>query len=83
MTLTLQPVEVAARHDNEGQLVFADGRLVALLVRLSQLHEDAAGRWFLEVGFEALDYPSAIDFPDLDAALAWIEARLARGEESA
>ena len=76
MALTLQPVEVASRHDSEGQLVFADGRLAALLVRLSPMHEAAAGRWFLEVGFEALGHPPSIDFADLDAALAWIEARL-------
>ena len=76
MTLALQPVQVASRHDNEGQLVFADGCLVAVLVRLSDLHGKEAGCWFLEVSFEALNDPAPRSFPDLDGALEWIAERL-------
>ena len=50
MSLQLQPVLVASEHnDSESQLVFSDGYLVAVLVRLSDLHQEAAGKWFLEV----------------------------------
>jgi hypothetical protein len=35
MILTTQPVRVATGHDEEGCLIFADDRLVAVLVRLS------------------------------------------------
>lgn len=76
MNFTLQPVNIANRHDGEGQLVFADGRLLAILVRLSDIHDDTAGSWFLEFGFEDLDHPPQAIFPNLEAALDWIRARL-------
>jgi len=56
MSLQLQPVRVkTGSHDTEGQLVFSDGFLVAVLVRLSQDHEEEAGLWFLEAGFDGAD----------------------------
>ena len=76
MSLTLQPVQFANRHDDEGRLVFSDGRLLALLVKLSKMHGAEAGSWFLEFGFEELDHPPQSVFPDLDAALHWMLARL-------
>ena len=52
MNLRLQPVQVATGSaDTESQLVFAAGYLVAVLVRLSDDHQDEAGMWFLEAGF--------------------------------
>lgn len=77
MSLRLQPVQVATgSHDTESQLVFADGYLVAVLVRLSEKHERDAGKWFLEVGFGPLDDPRQPTFANLDAAQAWIDNRL-------
>ena len=38
-------------YDTEGQVVFADGFLVAVLVRHSDQRDDLAGMWFLEAGF--------------------------------
>ena len=44
MSLQLQSVELGtANGDNEGQLVFSEVFLVALLVRLSDLHQNEAG----------------------------------------
>jgi hypothetical protein len=41
MSLQLQPVQVATgSSDHESQLVFSDGFLVAVLVRLSDQHEE-------------------------------------------
>lgn len=77
MDLTLQLVLVDSGEEGEGRLVFRDGRLVAVLVRLSELHGDQAGCWFLEKGFGLLDGPQHPSFADLDAATAWIKARLA------
>jgi hypothetical protein len=51
MTVTLQPVWVATGAEKEGMLVFADERLVAVLVRLSAENEIAPGAWYLETGF--------------------------------
>ena len=79
MSLRLQPVPIATgSHDTESQLVFVDGFLVAVLVQLSEDHEDAAGSWFLEAGFGSLDTAIQPTFADLDEAQSWIEQRLAR-----
>lgn len=52
MILHLQPVRVATDSDDcNGQLVFVDGFLVAVLVQLSGQHGAFAGMWFLEAGF--------------------------------
>jgi hypothetical protein len=77
MSITCQPVRVATGSDDEdGCLVFVDDRLIAVLVRLSGLHEALAGQWYLEAGFGLLDRPEQPTFDNLDAALAWIDQRL-------
>jgi hypothetical protein len=77
MSLHLQPVRVrTGSRDTDGQLVFADGSLVAVLVRLSEDHEEDAGMWFLEAGFDGADERSHPPFADLDEAQAWIQRRL-------
>ena len=59
--ITLQPVQIdTLSADSEGRLAFADGKLVAVLVRLSEeLHsaDGKAGQWCLEAGFG----PCAVD----------------------
>ena len=78
MTLTLQPTRVATEADEEGMLVFADSRLVAVLVHLSDENEIAPGDWYLEAGFgQCLDSLKHPTFPSLDAAQDWIERQLA------
>lgn len=80
MTLRLQPVHVATGSDDtESQLVFADDFLVAVLVMLSDDHEEAAGMWFLEAGFGPVDTATPPTFADLNEAQNWIEQRLGRG----
>ena len=77
MSLQLQPVQVATgSEDQESQLVFREGFLVAILVRLSDLHETDAGKWFLEAGFGRVTDISGPTFADIDEAQAWICARL-------
>jgi hypothetical protein len=71
--LTFKPVDVSTGSaDNEGCLVFNDDRLVAVLVRLSELHGEAEGAWFIEAGFGRLDMGGINSFPDLEAAEDWI-----------
>lgn len=78
MTLELRTVRVdTGGPDEEGRLVFVADRLVAVLVQLSDQHEDATGQWFLEHGFGRLNKPSLPVFADLDAAQRWIEESLA------
>ena len=78
MSLQLQPVRIATgSHDQESELVFAEGLLVAVLVRLSDEHGDDAGLWFLEAGFgRAAPPPQSPKFTDLDEALDWIQRQL-------
>lgn len=73
MDLTLQPILVATgEEEGDGRLVFHDGWLVAVLVRLSAQHDEHAGFWYLEKGFGALDGPDLPSFQSLDEAKAWI-----------
>lgn len=79
MTTSLQPVRVdTGGADEDGRLVFRDGKLAAVLVRLSDGHGDAAGRWFLERGFGRLDVPWHPSFDGVGAALDWVRERSRR-----
>ena len=62
--------------DEDGRLVFADGRLIAVLVRLSEQHGHSAGHWFVEVAFGRLGGRTAPLFPDFGQAQLWMEERL-------
>jgi hypothetical protein len=77
MSLRLQPVQIATGSDDtESRLVFDDGFLVAVLVQLSDEHENEAGRWYLEAGFGQVDRVRSATFADLDEAQAWIAGEL-------
>jgi hypothetical protein len=79
MSFTLQPVRVATGFDEEGMMVLdEEQRLVAVLVRLSDDNEVAAGQWYLEVGFGRIDGTNHPTFSNLDYAQAWISQRLAK-----
>ncbi len=78
MRFTLQPIRVATGFDEEGMLVLDEKqRLVAVLVRLSDKNEVAAGQWYLEAGFGRIDGGSHPLFSNLDLAQAWISQRVA------
>ena len=80
MSLRLEPVQVATGLDNDGMLVFAGDRLVAVLVRLSDAHEDlgVAGHWHLEAGFGLRLTGKEATLLDLETSQTWISQRLAR-----
>jgi len=71
MRLTLRPVELIG-PDREGRLVFLEERLVAVLSKLGELHEDATGHWFLEASFTPTSRSGAGPFATLEDALAAI-----------
>jgi hypothetical protein len=78
--LSLQSARIeTGSPDEEGCLVFGDGKLLAVLVRLSAQQGDLFGRWYVEKGFGRLDGPAHPTFPDLEAAQSWISARASRG----
>ncbi len=77
--MRVEAVRVAsAAGDDDGLLVFAAGRLVAVLVRLSDLHGELAGRWFAEALFGRVQTATSASptFADLDEALTWIAGRI-------
>jgi hypothetical protein len=80
MRVELKPIEVAT-VDHEGQLILHDGALVGVLVRLSNLHGDLSGNWYLETGYGRLR-DERLTFPDLDAAISWIDDRLTKSPET-
>ena len=76
MTLTVQPVRVSS-EEGDGLLVMSSGSLVAILVRLSELHEEDAGKWYLEAGIGRLHEAGAHPVLDtLEDALDFVEAKL-------
>jgi hypothetical protein len=76
MNLILQPVRIeTGGPDEDGCLVFADNRLVAVLVRLSDQHEGLAGQWYYEHGFGPFNGPAHPTFSTIEAAQDWIELR--------
>ena len=78
--LTFKPVDIATGStDKEGCLVFKDDCLVAVLVRLSALHGEAEGGWFIEAGFGRLQMGGANSFHDLEAAEAWMLTYIDQG----
>jgi hypothetical protein len=74
MTFSFEPVSLdASNGDDEGRLVFRDGRLLAVVSCLGKGHGDAVGRWFVEAVFSAAAFP----FHETMLDLAEVEARLA------
>lgn len=72
-TISSEPVRVwTDRGSEDGCLVFADGCLVAVLVRLAQDYDALAGRWFVEVGFGPCAFVQAPIFASLDEAKCWV-----------
>lgn len=78
--LRIQPVPLhTGSGDEDGGLVLADGRLVAVLVRLAdRAHGELVGHWHLEAGFgPCAEAPPHPVFDSLDAAFAWVNGQLA------
>ena len=57
--------------------MLAEGRLVAVLVRLAdQAHQGLVGAWFLEAGFGPCAATTPPMFQSLDAAQNWVKIQL-------
>jgi hypothetical protein len=77
MPMELQEFQIASKYDRNGRLVLMDGSLIAVLAKLSDVHADLTVHWFLETGYGALRNKQPT-FPDLQAAIVWIEAEVGR-----
>ena len=72
MVLTFQPITLDTdAPDRDATLVLRDGRLLAVLCCLSDIHEEA-GHWFLEVAFADLR-PAPVTWETLEAFEAWLQ----------
>jgi len=58
--------------DQEGRLVFRDGRLLAVITRLSDIHPELAGRWFVEATFGRVPIVHPPAFETIDEFEGWI-----------
>lgn len=79
-TIDLHPVAIdTLSNDNEGCLAFVNGRLVAVLTRLTpETHEQLAlvGRWYLEALFsDPIGSSMSVTFADLDEFRVWLTDR--------
>jgi len=77
LNLLLEPTRVATSSaDEDGRLVFANGRLVLLA---DEVHAGRVGSWYLEAGFGPCANEVPPTFATINAALAWVQRQLARG----
>jgi hypothetical protein len=85
--IELRPITVlAGKTESSGQLVFWQGSLAAVLVKIGEADGDGDSPegWFLEAGFGRCGFvyaPLPAVFADLESAIDWIERRLDAGEE--
>ena len=71
--LSFQSVTLATESpDREATLVFRDGRLLAVLTCLSDIHEDLGGKWFLETAFPDLPAVKPPAFETLEQFGNWL-----------
>jgi hypothetical protein len=73
MALTFQPVSLDGNApDRDAMLVFREGRLLAVLTCLSDIHAELVGRWFVEATFGDLPSGHAPVFETLDGFETWL-----------
>lgn len=70
--ITFQTVRVHVEGQTEGRLVFFNGALVAVLVKLDATHDDLEGRWYAEAAFNSLERMEERTFETLDEVAEWI-----------
>jgi hypothetical protein len=72
--VTWQPIRVeTGSSEEDGRLVLVDGKLVAVLVRLSDEHPqpELHGHWFVEAGCGPIFERHEV-FPTFEDAVAWV-----------
>ena len=78
MALEFKPVTLAREGDAAGQLVFQDGRLLAIVAQLDAAHDGLAGHWCVEVRIDELMGMTNHTFEDLQHVEAWFASILGR-----
>lgn len=74
MAITFEPVTLDGDiYDSEGVLAFRNGHLLAVLTRLSDLHGDLSGQWYMEAMFADTPPPLERTFRSLELFEASLE----------
>ena len=76
MRLQFQQVRTPVETTGEGMLVFLNGWLIAVLVRLSEDHGATAGHWFPESLYGSLGEAGQPVFCDLEEAEHWLKSQV-------
>jgi len=75
MNLSRQPVTLDANTpDQEGLLVFREGRLLAVLSCLGDIHTDLQGHWFIEATFGTMPKQSPLTFETIAHFEEWLSS---------
>ena len=79
MAIDRQDISVDTQsEDEQGCLLFSEGKLVAVLVRLANhVHGADHGAWYLEAGFGRCATMMPPVFPTMDDAEAWVLRQVA------
>lgn len=72
MAVSFQEVTLDTVADREGRLVFRDGRLLAVLSCLSEIHDHLSGHWFIETVFGDVPTPQPPVFESIDQFEGWL-----------
>jgi hypothetical protein len=79
VSISFQPIPILIDgHDTQGQLVLAEGQLVAVVSRIDgETHApEVKGQWHLEAGFGPCQDSGGSVFRTLDEAGAWVGERI-------
>jgi hypothetical protein len=75
--IAFEPVNTWVHGTQEARLVFIDGKLGVVVVRLGDGYGDLAQSWHAEAAFNGFERISETTFPDLDAVEKWIAWHIA------
>ena len=78
-SVTFKAVDVATSGQTEGRLVFYEGKLIAVITKLDNSHEEFEGKWFAEAFFNGLEHMQHETFASLQDVARWIDDRLRKG----
>jgi hypothetical protein len=74
MPTSFQEITLDTRGaDDQAILVLRDGRLVAVLSYLSEIHDEMAGMWFVEAMFGTSPHKPRHTFTSPGEFAAWLE----------
>lgn len=76
-SVQFKPVDTVVHGVDDARLVFIDGKLGAVVVKLGDVFGDLAHSWHAEAAFNSFERMSEKTFPDLNAIEKWIVKQMA------